>query len=349
LTKYFNLPTSPSVAIVILNWNGKKWLEKFLPSVVATRYANLKIVVADNGSTDDSVAFLKNNYSSVQVLPFSTNSGFARGYNLALAKVDADYFVLLNSDVEVDANWIEPMVNLLESDPAIAACQPKLLSYSNKALFEYAGAAGGWIDKYGYPFAMGRVFEDCETDKGQYDKSIPIFWASGAALFIRASVFNEVKGFDEYFFAHQEEIDLCWRIQLAGYKIYSCPSSVVYHVGGGTLPKGNSLKTFLNFRNNRIMLLKNLSFPSNILFAILRTFLDLLSGLKGLLGGDFGYAWAVVKAQFAVLGWCIFRRGKSVFPVKRGGKLNGKAPVNLIWSYFVQKKQKFSEIMATKA
>lgn len=349
MSKYFNLPTSPSVAIVILNWNGKKWLEKFLPSVVATRYANLKIVVADNGSTDDSINFLKENYSSIQVLPFSSNAGFARGYNLALEKVEADYFVLLNSDVEVEANWIDPMVNLLESDPAIAACQPKLLSYFNKSEFEYAGAAGGWIDKYGYPFAMGRVFDSCEIDKGQYDKSIPIFWASGAALFIRASVFKEVKGFDEFFFAHQEEIDLCWRIQLAGYKIYSCPGSVVYHVGGGTLPKGNSLKTFLNFRNNRIMLLKNLPLFDSILLSVLRTFLDLLSALKGLAAWDFGYAWAIIKAQFAVFGWLLFKKNKSVFPVKRAGLLFGKAPVNLIWSYFIKKHQKFSEIMASKA
>ena len=183
----------------------------------------------------------------MRIIRLTENHGFAKGYNEALKQVTADYYVLLNSDVEVTEGWLEPMVNLLETNKTIAACQPKLLAFHNKNLFEYAGAAGGWIDKYGYPFAKGRVFDVCEEDKGQYDQTEPIFWASGAALFIRSNVYHEVKGFDEYFFAHQEEIDLCWRIQLAGYEMYSCPESVVYHVGGGTLPKGNSKKTFLEF------------------------------------------------------------------------------------------------------
>ncbi len=241
---------SPHVAVVILNWNGRKFLEQFLPSVLASTYTDYSVIVADNGSTDDSIAFLAANFPQVRIINNGQNFGFAKGYNEALKLVESEYYILLNSDVEVSPGWIEPMVSLLENDAQMAACQPKILSYHNKTMFEYAGAAGGWLDKYGYPFAKGRVFDICEEDKGQYDQVEPIFWASGAALFVRSTVYHQMKGFDEYFFAHQEEIDLCWRIQLAGYTVFSCPSSVVYHVGGGTLPKGNSLKTFLNFRNN---------------------------------------------------------------------------------------------------
>ena len=241
------MKSSPKVTIVILNWNGKNYLEKFLPSVLLTQYPNFEIIIADNGSTDDSISFLQTSYPSIRLIRFSENLGFAKGYNEALKQVESDYYLLLNSDVEVTPGWLQPQVDLLESDNNIVATQPKILSYKNKKMFEYAGAAGGWLDKYGYPFAKGRVFDICEEDNGQYDQCEPIFWASGASLFIRPEIFHEMKGFDEYFFAHQEEIDLCWRIQLAGYKIYSCPSSVIYHVGGGTLPRGNSLKTFLNF------------------------------------------------------------------------------------------------------
>ncbi len=209
----------PKVAIVILNWNGRKYLEQFLPSVITTSYSNYEIIIADNNSSDDSVSFIETNYPSLHVIRLSTNYGFAKGYNKALKQVQADYYVILNSDVEVHSDWIKPMVDLLESDQTIAACQPKVLSYRNKKLFEYAGAAGGWIDNFGYPFARGRVFDICEEDKGQYDDATDIFWVSGAAMFIRSDVFHEVKGFDEYFFAHQEEIDLCWRMQLAGYKL----------------------------------------------------------------------------------------------------------------------------------
>lgn len=206
----------PEIAVVILNWNGRKFLEQFLPSVIASTYPNLKIIVADNDSTDDSISYLEEYYPSIRIIKLTRNFGFARGYNEALKQVVTDYYVLLNSDVEVSPGWLEPMVQLLESDQSIAACQPKLLAYNNKKLFEYAGAAGGWIDTYGYPFSKGRVFEDCEEDKGQYDIATPIFWACGAALFIRANVYHKLNGFDDFFFAHQEEIDLCWRAQLAG-------------------------------------------------------------------------------------------------------------------------------------
>jgi hypothetical protein len=339
------LRTSPKVAIVILNWNGRKYLQQFLPSVIATSYNNFEVIVADNGSTDDSIVFLETNFSSIRIIRFSENYGFAKGYNSALKMVSADYYVLLNSDVEVSAGWLLPVINLLENDKTIAACQPKILSWQNKKMFEYAGAAGGWLDEYGYPFAKGRVFDICEEDKGQYEQTEPIFWASGAALFIRPEVYHKVNGFDEYFFAHQEEIDLCWRMQLAGFKIYSCPASVVYHVGGGTLPKGNSLKTYLNFRNNRIMLYKNLPLSKKIWVMPVRNLLDGISAWKGLLTGDGGYFIAILRAQLAFLKWWLFHRKKSNFPKYRKGHLYGYLHKNMAWQHFVRKKKYFSEIV----
>ncbi len=335
----------PKVAIVILNWNGKNYLEKFLPSVLATTYANMEVIVADNGSTDDSIHFLTTIYPNIQLIRLDKNYGFAKGYNEALKQVTANYYVLLNSDVEVIPGWIQPMVNLLENDKTIAACQPKLLTFHNKKLFEYAGGAGGWLDKYGYPFAKGRIFDVFEEDNGQYDKVEPVFWASGAALFIRSSVYQDMKGFDEYFFAHQEEIDLCWRIQLAGHKIYSCPTAVVYHVGGGTLPKGNSLKTFLNFRNNRIMLSKNLPFSKKLIVVPVRIFLDGVSAVKGLLSGDAGYFMAIIKAHLAFIKWWLFHKKQSVFPASKRAALSGLLPKNVAWLHFVKKKKYFSEIV----
>jgi hypothetical protein len=237
------------------------------------------------------------------------------------------------------------MVQLLEKDASIAACQPKLRSYKYRNLFEYAGAAGGWLDKYGYPFAKGRIFDICEEDKGQYDQSEPVFWASGAALFIRPAVFHEMKGFDEYFFAHQEEIDLCWRIQLAGYSIYSCPASVVFHVGGGTLHKSNSRKTYLNFRNNKIMLSKNLPLSKKLWVMPARDLLDAVSAWKGLLNGDGRYFMAILRAHIGFMKWRIFHRNKSVFPVKREGLLHGYLPGNTAWKHFVQGKKTFPEII----
>lgn len=335
----------PKIAVVILNWNGKKFLQQFLPSVLSSTYSNYEVIVADNGSTDDSIAFMQQQYSAIRLICFDHNLGFAKGYNEALKQVQSDYYVLLNSDVEVQQGWLEPMVELLEKNPAIAACQPKLLAFANKHLFEYAGAAGGWLDKYGYPFAKGRVFDICEEDHGQYDQSEPIFWASGAALFIRAHIYHEMKGFDEYFFAHQEEIDLCWRIQLAGHKIYSCPASVVYHVGGGTLPRGNTRKTYLNFRNNKIMMSKNLPFSQKLWIMSMRNILDGVSALKGLLAGDGGYFIAIVRAHFAFAKWWWLYKKKSVFPASRKGKLEGHFHKNIAWLHFVKKKKLFSEIV----
>jgi len=339
------LNPSLKVSIVILNWNGRKYLQQFLPSVLSTNHDNYEVIIADNGSTDDSISFLETNYPAIRLIRFTENYGFAKGYNEALKQVQSDYYLLLNSDVEVQANWLQPMVSLLESNKNIAACQPKILSYKNKTVFEYAGAAGGWLDKYGYPFAKGRVFDVTEEDKGQYDQTEPIFWASGAALFIRPAIFHQMKGFDEYFFAHQEEIDLCWRIQLAGHKIYSCPASIVYHVGGGTLPRGNSLKTYLNFRNNRIMMSKNLPFAKKLWVMPIRNFLDAVSAWKGLLTGDGGYFIAILRAQLAFIKWWLFYQNKSVFPITKKGILSGYLQKNMVWQHFAKKKKHFDEIV----
>src|SRR5436190_6102435 len=333
---------SPKVAIVILNWNGQKYLERFLPSVLSSSYSNFEIIVADNGSTDNSITFLETKYSAIRLIRFTENLGFAKGYNEALKQIESDYYAILNSDVEVNSGWLQPMTDLLENDRTIAACQPKILSFNNKKIFEYAGAAGGWLDKYGYPFAKGRVFDISEEDHGQYDQTEPIFWASGAALFIRAKVFHEMNGFDEYFFAHQEEIDLCWRIQLAGYKIYSCHTSTVYHIGGGTLPRGNSRKTYLNFRNNKIMLSKNLPFPKKLWVMSMRNLLDAISAWKGLLTGDGGYFIAILRAHVAFAKWHLLYKKKSIFPVTKKASLAGYLRKNIAWQHFVKKKKSFS-------
>ncbi|HUC80753.1 MAG TPA: glycosyltransferase family 2 protein [Flavisolibacter sp.] len=340
----------PSVAIVILNWNGKRHLQQFLPSVVQSTYANLRIVVADNASTDDSVTFLRENFPAIELLLLPKNYGFAKGYNEALKQVEADYYVLLNSDVEVTPAWLEPVVALLESDDTHAACQPKILAYKNKALFEYAGAGGGWLDAFGYPFARGRIFDVCEEDNGQYNDAQQVFWATGAALVIKSKVYQQLQGFDEYFFAHQEEIDLCWRIQLAGYKIFVCPQSVVYHVGGGTLPRGNSKKTFLNFRNNQIMLAKNLEWAEKWWKIPYRMMLDQVSALKGLLAGDGGYFLSIIEAHFAFYYWLVFGNKKWMPKKRRPLKsLRGVYQGNVVWEHFGKKKKTFSSIVKKKS
>lgn len=333
---------------MILNWNGRAFLQEFLPALHRTTYGNHEVIVADNASTDDSVEFLRNHYPHVRIIINNKNYGFARGYNEALKFVTAEYYVLLNSDVEVNPGWLEPMVNLLEGDPQIAACQPKILSHKDKGSFEYAGAAGGWIDELGYPFSRGRIFDHCERDAGQYDDTTEVFWATGASLFIRAKVYHDMGGLDNYFFAHQEEIDLCWRIQLAGGKIYVCPASVVYHVGGGTLPKGNSMKTYLNFRNNLIMLWKNLDTVSKCWVIPARFALDWATALKGLLSGDSGYFRAVLRAQGGFVSWLVSHQSESVFPQKRHGKISGYYRGSVVWQHFVRKRNRFSEIVVKR-
>lgn len=338
----------PSVAVVILNWNGKSYLEKFLPSVVGATYQNLQIFVADNASEDDSISFLKKNYPAVKIILNDANEGFAKGYNLALSKISTDYYVLLNSDVEVTRDWIEHVISLMESDDKIAACQPKILSFENRQQFEYAGACGGFIDKFCYPFTRGRIFETCELDHGQYDNSIQIFWATGAALFVRSKVFHELNGFDEYFFAHQEEIDLCWRMQRAGYTIYVMPSSVVYHVGGGTLPVGNRRKVFLNFRNNLIMMSKNLPVTEACLRIPLRIFLDSIAAYRALFAGDLATYTAIVSAHIHYIKWCFFHNRIKKLPKIKTRKLTTVYDRSIVWQYFIKKRKTFSEINTFK-
>jgi len=338
----------PAVAIVILNYNGRNYLEKFLPSVIASTYPNKRIIIADNASSDDSVLYVASNFQSAEIILLDKNYGFAGGYNKALSKVTSDYYILLNSDVEVTPRWIEDMISLMERDKNIAACQPKVLSYHDKTLFEHAGACGGWIDKLGYPFARGRIFDICEIDKGQYDTAARIFWATGAALCIKEKCFHEMKGFDAYFFAHMEEIDLCWRLHRKEYSIYCCPSSVVFHVGGGTLPRTNNRKTYLNFRNNLIMLLKNLSFSEAIWKIPIRILLDWLFACKSLLQTDAGSFIAVFKAQGSVLKWLVIQPGYPKLPSKKLRRIAGVYSGLLIWNYFIQKKKHFSEIVRHK-
>lgn len=339
---------SPRISIVILNWNGRNYLQQFLPSVLASTYGNKEIVVIDNASTDDSVEWLQREFPSVKIVRNEKNYGFAKGYNEGMSSLQSDYFILLNSDVEVVPGWIEPVITLMEQDATIAICQPKLLQYKNKGLFEYAGAAGGWLDNLGYPFARGRIFDVCEEDKGQYDEPAPVFWASGAAMFVKAAVYKEMGGLDEFFFAHQEEIDLCWRAQLAGYKIYCCPQSVVYHVGGGTLPKGNERKVFLNFRNNLVMMAKNLPTGEAIIKIFFRFWLDAVSAFKSLFAGQVTYFIAVIKAHFAFLGWLFSKRANSLFPKTKKATLHGYLHKSVVWNHFILGKKKFSEIVDNK-
>ena len=339
---------APKVSIVILNWNGQAYLQRFLPSVLATRYGNCEIIVADNGSTDNSISWLREQHPGVRVIIMPQNGGFAKGYNDALKQVAADYYVLLNSDVEVQPGWIAPVIDLMEADKLIGACQPKILMEGRRDMFEYAGAAGGWIDFLGYPFARGRVFDVCEEDKGQYDDTAAVFWASGAALFVRAGVYHACGGLDEYFFAHMEEIDLCWRMQLAGYKIMVCPASVVYHVGGGTLPKGNERKVFLNFRNNLVMLCKNLPRQQLLWKLPLRLLLDAITAWKGLLAGEGAYFIAILKAHAGFVKWLFIKQGAGWMPASRSGRLNGWLNKSIVWAYFVRGKRKFSEIIVHK-
>ena len=338
---------SPRVAVVILNWNGRNFLESFLPSVIASTYPELEIIVADNASTDQSVEFLQSNYPLVSLIQNDKNYGFAEGYNRVIALLDFEYFILLNSDVEVSSNWIEPVIDFMESDINIAVAQPKILSYSNRNNFEYAGAAGGYLDALGYPFCRGRIFDTVEEDLEQYDDSSEIFWASGAAFFIKRKYWLETGGFDPDFFAHMEEIDLCWRLKNLGYKIVFCPKSKVFHVGGGTLNAESPFKTFLNFRNNLVMLQKNLNSVNAFLIIFIRFWLDLLSLIKYLVDGKPQNALAISKAHFYFFAH-LFKN------IKKAGEINkskfnsaGFYKVSIVWEYFIRKKKTFSSLKKT--
>ncbi|WP_027136529.1 glycosyltransferase family 2 protein [Gaetbulibacter saemankumensis] len=284
------------LAVVILNWNGKKLLEQFLPAVIK-HSSEAKIYVADNASTDDSVNFIIENFTSVNIIQNKENGGYAKGYNDALKNIDADIFCLLNSDVEVTPNWLKPVINEFQINPETVIIQPKILDFKAKDYFEYAGAAGGFIDKYGYPYCRGRILDTVEKDEGQYNDNSDIFWASGACFFIKKEVFQELKGFDEYFFAHMEEIDLCWRAKNLGHTIKYVGTSTVYHVGGATLKSTNPKKTYLNFRNSLYTLTKNASGPL-LITVFVRLILDGIAGVKFLLELKPLHTWAILKAHF---------------------------------------------------
>lgn len=286
------------IAVVILNWNGCKLLKQFLPSVIRnSTQEDVEIIVADNCSTDDSLAFLQENYPQVRTIVLSQNYGYAEGYNQALAQVEAEYFVLLNSDVEVTDNWLYPVISFMDTNRDVAAAQPKIRAQRNKTFFEYAGASGGFIDKYGYPFCRGRIFDTVEKDNAQYNDVIDIFWASGACMFIRSKDYFEVGGLDASFFVHMEEIDLCWRLNARGRRLVCVPSSEVYHVGGATLAEDSPRKVFLNFRNNLLMLYKNMDDTEFLSVMRYRKLLDYIAAFKFLISGKLENAKAVLKAH----------------------------------------------------
>ena len=334
------------VAVVILNWNGKRHLEQFLPSVVKYNPHIAEIIVADNASTDDSVAFVEKNFPSISIIKNNENGGFSKGYNDALKQVKTEYYVLLNSDVEVTENWIESIIEIMDKDKSIAACQPKILDFKNKSYFEYAGASGGFIDSLGYPYCRGRIFNELEKDTQQYNDVIDVFWATGACMFVRAEVYHKLGGLDEDFFAHMEEIDLCWRMQNMGYRIKACPTSTVYHVGGGTLSKISPQKTFLNFRNNLLLLSKNV--PSNKLFPVIfyRMILDGIAAFKFLFAEGFGHFTAVIKAHFSFYGlFSANRKKRKEFTFPERDTVYTKVKVdNLVWEFYTKKKKKYSEL-----
>lgn len=334
----------PSVSVVILNWNGLVHLQQFLPSVCASTFSNLQIIVGDNASTDSSLEFIRKNYPQIKIISNEINYGFAGGYNKVLEQVKSDYYVLLNSDVEVQADWIQPVIEQMERDDRIAAAQPKILSQTDKKKFEYARAAGGYIDILGYPFCRGRIFDSVELDNGQYDRETEIFWASGAALFIKREKWEEAGGLDEDFFAHMEEIDLCWRLKNKGYRIMYCPDSVVYHVGGGTLNAESPFKTYLNFRNNLVLIQKNLSFFNASIIIFARLWLDLVSLMKFLVDGRPKHAMAINKAHIAFFK-AIFKNGKKAARINKSHyNRTGMMRISIVWQYFVLKKKTFDRL-----
>lgn len=334
------------VAVVILNWNGEAMLRRFLPTVVRYSCDEAEIWVADNASDDASVQLLREHFPSVRLIQLDKNYGFAEGYNRALAQIEAEYYVLLNSDVEVTHHWLTPLVEYMDAYPDVAACQPKLLSEANRDYFEYAGASGGFIDRYGYPFCRGRIFNTVEEDNGQYDYIIDILWATGACMLIRSADYREAHGLDGRFFAHNEEIDLCWRLRQRGRRIVCIPESEVYHVGGGTLPKSNPTKTFLNFRNNLTMLYKNL--PDGELKGVMRVrrVLDYVAALK-MLVADRSWAdfKAVVKARRAFYRWRHnFDDDRREIGRTRTAGPSERVDYSILWQYYVKGRKTFSRL-----
>ncbi|MGM9475971.1 glycosyltransferase family 2 protein [Pedobacter sp. GSP4] len=335
---------NPSVAVVILNWNGKAFLQQFLPGILLSEYDNLQIVVGDNASTDDSVAFLEENYPTVKIIQNDINYGFAGGYNKVLERVEADYFILLNSDVEVVPNWIKPVIDLMESDAQIAAAQPKIKWQHDKKQFEYAGAAGGFLDIYAYPFCRGRIFNVYEFDNGQYNTTKEIFWASGAAFFIKSKCWKEAGGLDADLFAHMEEIDLCWRLKNLNYKVVYCPDAEVYHVGGGTLQTENPFKTYLNFRNNLIIMQKNLPAGDAVFRILIRMCIDFIAWWHFLLSGKPKFTMAVSKGHWHFLKSLSKTNKKRQQVQKPYTKHSGVFNKSVVWAFFIKKIRHFSEL-----
>lgn len=329
------------IAIVILNWNGQKLLEQFLPSIVNFSSQEAEIYVADNASTDTSIKYVKEFFPSVRIIENPINGGYAKGYNDALQSVNTDLYCLINSDVEVTENWLSPILKAFKNDEKTAIIQPKILDFKDKSKFEYAGAGGGFIDLYGYPYCRGRVFNHLETDNHQYDDNSEIFWASGACLFIRSAVYHQLKGFDEDYFAHQEEIDLCWRTQNIGYKVKYVGSSTVYHVGGATLQETNPQKTYLNFRNSLLNVVKNVPKKWFLFVVFSRLVLDGIAGIKFIVELRPIHTWAILKAHLS------FYKNFYKF-LKKRKKLQKKQDYNLhtsiVWQYFVLFRKKFDEL-----
>ncbi|MCX2474592.1 glycosyltransferase family 2 protein [Pedobacter sp. MC2016-05] len=335
---------NPSVAVVILNWNGKAFLQQFLPGILLTQYDNLQIFVGDNASTDDSVAFLEINFPTVKIIKNDLNYGFAGGYNKVLERVEAEYFVLLNSDVEVTSNWIKPVIDLMESDDSIAAAQPKIKSQLKKSDFEYAGAAGGYLDIYAYPFCRGRLFNVYESDEGQYNDQKEIFWASGAAFFIKSRCWIETGGLDADLFAHMEEIDLCWRLKNLNYKIMYCPTSEVFHVGGGTLQTENPFKTYLNFRNNLIIMQKNLPAGDAFFRIGIRMWIDFVAWWHFLLSGKPKFTLAVTKGHWHFIKSIAKTNKKRTSVQKPYAAHAGVYNNSVVWAFFIKKIKYFSKL-----
>ncbi len=328
------------VAIVILNYNGRNFLEKFLPKVVQNS-PSCEIIIADNASTDDSVSFLYTNFPTLRCIQIAENKGYAGGYNVALQEVPADWYVLMNSDIEPMADWSSHLITFLENHPTVKAAQPFIYQHVNPSSFEYAGAAGGYLDFLGYPFCKGRIFDVCEKDNHQYQSSTDLHWATGACLAVERKTFWNVGGFDEYLFAHQEEIDLCCRIKKAGHQIAAVAESKVLHVGGGTLQAESPRKTYLNFRNNLILIYKNFQGNHTLQVIIARLFLDGLAGIKYALDLKLEHVLAIIKAHFAFYKYLFFQKNKRIYQPKVKLNLYNRS---IVWQFFVRKIKKFSDL-----
>lgn len=338
------------VAVIILNWNGQKLLAQFLSNVLeCSKQNDVEVIVADNASTDNSISFLKREFPEVRRIHLNENYGFAGGYNKAINEVESEYVVLLNSDVELTRGWLNPLINFMDANENVAACAPKILDFKKKSHFEYAGGSGGYVDRYGYPFCRGRIFDSLEEDKGQYDDPVDVLWASGACLMVRTTCYRKIGGLDDAFFAHQEEVDLCWRMKREGFRVVCLPESKVYHVGGASLSVGSPQKTYLNFRNSLLLLYKNQLYRSFSNSYRVRIVLDLIAALKFLVFDGVGHFAAVLKAHVH------FTKMRKEYRVTRlqlkerkGDVLQEVMPYSIVWLYYVKKKRYFSELFDSK-